>query len=152
MQPGDKLYHTRQNRSMEKFEEVLHAWDKMKTLNCKRVGKDPSASVFERAEDYRRKRELAETFELAKSEPEKVGNIFWYLTLRKYNNKLPKEPYYEGDFPNAFKHTFFDRRKSVLEVIRRSETFGGGSLYDTTSSTMKSLGRTEREYIEKRYA
>lgn len=90
---------------------------------------------------------------MAKTEPEKVGNIYWYMTLRKYDDKLPKEPFYEGDFPDAFQHTHFDRRASVLEVIRKKNDAFSSTFSDASPNSImsKSIGRTEREYLDTKY-
>jgi len=145
---GDQLHHTKEARCLEKFQEQQRIWENTIKALTRKVGRDPNTSVALREEEYRQKREMADAFDAIRSDYEKYGPIYWLMSLRK-TGELPKGPIVLHDFPTAFTNTFYERRNSSVEIIRKPTSMTN-SKYEYSSSMAKSLGRTEREYLEKK--
>jgi hypothetical protein len=145
---GDQLHHTKDARCLEKFEEQRRDWENTIHSIAKKAGREPQTSVAFREEEYRQKREMADAFDAIRTDFEKYGPTYWFMSLRN-TGELPKGAISFHDFPEAFNNTFHERRNSSVEIIRKPNSFTN-SRFDMSSSLSRSIGRTEREYLEQK--
>jgi hypothetical protein len=152
MPVGDKLRFSKDGRCLDSFQEALSKWDEIILANNRKIGRDPGQSVAHRAEDYRRKKEVADAFDAIKNDYEKYGSIYWFMTLRKDDEAAIEkmQPYVSKDFPDAFSNTFIDKGASYVEIIRKPENSQVSRFEFSSSGSFKSIGRSEREYLESR--
>jgi uncharacterized protein YaaR (DUF327 family) len=151
---GDQLHHTKEGRCLEKYNHAIQEWEDIIIKNNAKIKRDPSLSVAVRASEYRQKREMADAFDAIKSDFERYGSIYWYMTLRKIDGKPAPEGanYVSRDFPEAFSNTFMEKRNSSVEIIRKTDPFSNSRINFNSSSksSFMSLGKSEREFLESR--
>lgn len=155
---SDKLTYTREKRVLEKFGKVLQKWDKTVEETNSKIGRAKSESVISKSENFREKVEIAEAFEVTKSDQQKFGISFWYLNLRKREGEK-KGAFLKDDFPVGFQTVIMDRPKSTVEIIRKirslrashESTLGNRSSHMSTGNLSERVSnRTAQEYLSQK--
>jgi len=141
---GDQLYHTKQVRCLEKYENTLNNWNTTISSIIQRVKRPINKSVMMRAEDFRKKVEEAELFDLAQTGAERLGSSYWSASLR--NSSLDVNPSFKGH--TRFKSSEDLRPLSTVETIRTpfGVTKSSTSNFPTIGDN-RSLDRTKIEYL-----
>jgi len=141
---GDQLYHTKQVRCLEKYENTLNNWNTTVGSIVQRVKRPLNQSVMMRAEDFRKKVEEAELFDLAQTPAERLGSSYWSTSLR--NSSLGVNPSSRGHV--RFKSSEDLRPISTVETIRTP--FGVTKSNTSNLPTIgesRALDRTKIEYL-----
>ena len=147
----DKLFMNKEKKCLENYDKMVNGWNHtVEKINSK-LGRVSSESVISKAENFRKKIETAEAFDIVQTDEEKYGSAFWYMTLRKGDN--PKE-WRQGsiqDIPEGFSASIVDRPKSSVVIIRKPNSLALGRTTSNTNlreSMLRRLDRTNFEYLD----
>lgn len=88
---SDRILVSREGRIFDKFEKSLKEWDNQAKVLSEKIHRSPDESVITRAYEGRARKELAHTMELVKTDEERLGRKYWYVTLRNYEDGSNKE-------------------------------------------------------------
>lgn len=158
MKPEDRLYFTRQSRCLEKFDKFQDDWEQIFEKTSAKVGRAKTDSVVAKAEDYRERKEIADSLEIIKNRVEKFGTTHWYMTLRKGENES-RGAFVKDDMPMSFSSTVVDKSATEVEIIRKprsmkatlsqaSQSVSYGMSFNSGAMTDRISDRTSREYFE----
>jgi len=141
---GDKLHHTKQSRCLEKYENTINSWNTTISSIGQRIKRPANKSVMMRADDFRRKVEEAEIFDLAQTGAERLGSSYWSASLR--NPEIDANPVSRGHM--RFKSSE-DLRPltTTIETIRRPFTNTKSIINFPTIGETRTIDRTKMEYI-----
>jgi len=151
---ADRLFLTREQRNLAKFEENNEKWQTIVVNIDKKIARKAGESVMLAGEKHRAKKETADALDIIKSDEDKYGSKFWQRTLRKYEDKdkigepliiqMSEEP------DEAFtSKTDAERPVSTFEIIRKPLLTKTAA--EITKSKEKLPGRTEKEYIDSKF-
>ena len=164
LKTSDRLYFTKEKRILDRYVDTQDHWDKTIQYANTLLGRSPTESVAVKADEYREKRERAETFEVIKSDEERHGILYWYMALRKFPGlKDVRGAIVQDDLPAGFKTGMLDSSRGPLEIIRKPKSLASilTSPRETTQITQNTIStivsnrssmhpkaseRTEREY------
>ena len=82
---SDKIALTKENRIIEKFTKIKEKWISNIEKFSKDTGRYINESLLFKSDNYRLKRENIEALDVLKSEHERYGDYYWYMTLRKFD-------------------------------------------------------------------
>ena len=83
---SDKIALTKEERIMGRFDEIKNKWERKMLYIGEKLNRDPNESLINKIDIYRIKRENFEALNLLKTEEERYGDYYWYMTLRKYED------------------------------------------------------------------
>ncbi len=88
---SDRIYVTKEQRIIEKFEQNNEDWKKNVEKLCQSINRSLDQTVMLQYEEYRRNKERADEIEILKEALKKRflikderSELFWYLSLRQY--------------------------------------------------------------------
>jgi len=143
---------------LQRFEEMTSNWNRDIFYLTKKAGKDPQSSVMSRSGWFREKKELGEMIEAAKTDPEKIGDRYWMVSLRK---DLDKFKMINNKNLSGFGHgskllgnnnalRAINTERS-FQVIRKPNNYLNET-YEATSASRgmnsKMIDRTSKEYLD----
>jgi hypothetical protein len=143
---GDRLHLTKEQRCLDKHEENLAIWDRIIERNNRKIGRDPAKSVSLRSEDFRSKKEMAQILDAIKTDQERYGTVYWYMTLRKKSPKAIR-PDCVQYVPEAYNNAFLEEHNNSLEIITKPKQFSESAI---EFGRITHFGRTGREYVQQK--
>jgi len=151
---ADRLFLTREQRTLQKFENTNEQWQKIVENIDKKISRKAGESVMLAGEKHRAKKETADALDIIKSDEDKYGSKFWQRTLRKYEDKsLIGEPLIvqmSEEPDEAFtSKSDAERPPTSFEIIRKPLLTK--TVAEITKSKEKLPGRTEKEYIDSKF-
>jgi len=146
-----KIEETREERCLNKFSETVTSWHSNISNITSKINRDPMDSVMSRGQQFREKKEQKDMLETVKSDSERLGEHFWHLTLRKYDDQDDKVHCIMKDLPDGFTSVRLNKTTKPFQFIR-SPTQHVKSAYETTRNPFRTtnLDRTAREYLDER--
>jgi len=149
----ERLYQTKEERCLQRFEDMTGNWNKDIFYITKKIGKEPQSSVMSRSGWFREKKELGEMIEATKTEAERIGDNYWAVTLRKGGQDMKKinTSNLLGKNGNSSLRPINTDRS--FQVIRKPNTYLNETFEGTSASRMASklIDRTSKEYLEKKF-
>ena len=144
---SDRIYVTKEQRIIEKFEQNNEEWKKNIEKLCQSINRSLDQTVMLQYEEYRRNKEKAEEIEALKEALKKRflikderSELFWYLSLRQYtDNSKETQP----------RFTSHNKNKKIEE---ESELRNAGKLIllqDLPYGFQTGVVETKRKEIEK---
>ena len=113
---NDQLYLNKEQRIFKKKEENEEGWENQLIHLRNRVPRSKSEHLIATSGDFRFKREKAEIMDLLKTDQEKYGNKYWYLSIR---NNLNEELSKMGTQTlKAFDQSRINLKNNQVEIIR----------------------------------
>ena len=151
---SDQLFHSKEQRCLEKFDKSLVQWNNTLDVMNRKINRNVGKSVMAGSEAFREKIEEAEAFNLAQTSQERFGSTFWYMSLRNYGGEsTPGTQRVIHDIPDGFNSPQVYRPVTSMEIVKKpSKLSKTSTLLPSLSSSSLHLDRTKREYIEEKSA
>lgn len=116
LKTNDQLYINKEQRIFMKKKQNEDEWDKQ-LMNLKRkITRAKSEHLIQTSSDFRYKIEKANMMDLLKTDHEKYGDKFWYISIR--NNLKEDLKNMGNDTLKIFKKSQINLKNNQIEIIR----------------------------------
>ena len=150
---GDRLHLTKEQRCLQEYTKTIDKWDETIESITQRAKRKVGKSVMLRTDEYREKLEIAEAFDMVRTDHERLGSMYWYMNLRNSGLKTDKTlQRVITDIPHGFKCPQMVRPISSLERIRKPNKLSKSAVLLPPIQPPQYLDRTINEYITERSA
>ena len=120
-----KIMNIKQENMLENYKKFTEKWKKQKNIIAEKIQRNEDKLLINQVNDFRKKIEVSQAFELIKGQQEKFGSDLWIQSLRNYhkNNLNNEEEYILSNslVSKTIKDDFLLEKfiKNPVEIIRK---------------------------------
>ena len=111
---SDKIAITKEERYLTNFSKINKKWDSNIESLSKTLKRQPNESLLLKSDSYRLRKEKLEALDILKSEDERYGDFYWYMSLRKYDDVVKNEKKHIIRLKNKINQIGGDKRMEAI--------------------------------------